>query len=109
MRMKELFEIDRNISINEKILELRKNPLTDEQIQGIAGYFDQLRKAELVDIIDFAHYYDSDKYDFYFNLEDSSSADTWSGKLIMKSTYVNLVLKNRILDYLVHINVIQKK
>jgi hypothetical protein len=92
-------DIDKNISVNDIIIENRVNPINQHDSNEISMYYENLRKAGLIDLINYGHYYDKNKYDFYFDLGDASR--NWYKKIVLKSTIADLVLKYRIINFLV--------
>lgn len=92
-------KISKHISVNQILLELSKNPMKIDEFKSVERYFNALKDACLLDVIGTAHYYNKETYDFYFIIEDSSR--NWAKKLIIKKTMVDLILKYRVIDYIV--------
>jgi hypothetical protein len=92
-----MIEVENEISVNDI---LRMDTLTDDKVNQISIYFNDLKKAGLIDLIRNGHYYDKNKYDFYFIIGDASK--NWYMKLILKSTILDLVLKYKIINFVVH-------
>lgn len=93
-------DVSKNISVNDILIEHIMNPISDEEFSKIENYYENLRKAGFIDLIHNSHYYDKSTYDFYFTVGDSSS--NWYRKLILKSSIIDLVLKYKILNFVVH-------
>lgn len=93
-------EVDRDISVNDVIIENTLHPIND--FDKVLLYYENLKKAGLINLITYGQYYDKDRYDFYFNLGDASR--NWYKKLILKSTIVDLVLRYRIINFIVQQN-----
>jgi hypothetical protein len=91
--------VDKNISVNSIIIENHYKPITDHELDKLSKYYNDLKKAGLIDLINFSSYYDKDKYDFYFNLGDASG--NWYRKLILKSSIVDLVINHNIINFVV--------
>jgi hypothetical protein len=91
--------IDNNISVNDILIQNMVNPISEEEFNRLSQYYESLKRACLIDLVNYGHYYDKSKYDFYFNIGDASKG--WYKKLILKSNIVDLVLKHRIINFLV--------
>jgi hypothetical protein len=91
--------IDKNISVNDILLENMGNPINEDEFKNISKYFDNLKQVGLIDLIEVSHFYDKSGFDFYFIIGDASR--NWYKKLILKSTIIDLVLKHRIINYIV--------
>jgi hypothetical protein len=95
-----ILEVDKNVSVNDIILQNIENPISDEEYQKIEEYYLNLKKVGLIDLIQHSHYYDVSKYDFYFVIGDASS--NWYRKLIFNTSTLDLVLKYKIINFVVH-------
>ena len=91
--------VEKHVSVNKILLKLTKTPMKMEEFTSIEHYFNALRDAFLIDIIGTSHYYNKDVYDFYFIIEDTSK--NWAKKLILKKSMVDLILKYRVIEYLI--------
>lgn len=92
-------KINKHISVNKILLELTRKPMKIDEFKSVERYFKALKEACLLDVIGTAHYYDKEIYDFYFTIEDS--VQHWAKKLILKKSMVDLILKYRVIDYIV--------
>jgi len=91
--------INKNISVNDILLKLSKKPMEMDEFLSVERYFNALRESFLIDLINVSDFYNKDIYDFYFIIEDTSK--NWAKKLILKKTMADLVLKYRVVDFLV--------
>ena len=91
--------INKNISVNDILLKLSKKPMEMDEFLSVERYFNALRESFLIDLINVSDFYNKDIYDFYFIIEDTSK--NWAKKLILKKTMVDLILKYRVVDFLV--------
>jgi len=91
--------INKNISVNDILLKLSKKPMEMDEFLSVERYFNALRESYLIDLINVSDFYNKDIYDFYFIIEDTSK--NWAKKLILKKTMADLVLKYRVVDFLV--------
>jgi hypothetical protein len=95
-----LEDLSKNISVNDILIDFITNPISDEEFSDIEKYYENLRKAGFIDLIHNSHYYNKSTYDFYFTIGDASK--NWYRKLILKSSIVDLVLKYKIINFVVH-------
>jgi len=91
--------INKNISVNDILLKLSKKPMEMDEFLSVERYFNALRESFLIDLINVSDFYNKDIYDFYFIIEDTSK--NWAKKLILKKTMADLILKYRVVDFLV--------
>lgn len=95
----DVLEIEREVSVNKILLDNIKNPLSEGDYEKIEEYYLALKKAGLVDLIGPYHYYDKEIFDFYFHIYDGSKSKV--KKLVLKKNIVDLVLKHKIINYIV--------
>jgi len=91
--------INKNISVNDILLKLSKKPMEMDEFLSVERYFNALRESYLIDLINVSDFYNKDIYDFYFIIEDTSK--NWAKKLILKKTMVDLIIKYRVIDFLI--------
>jgi hypothetical protein len=91
--------INKNISVNDILLKLSKKPMEMDEFLSVERYFNALRESFLIDLINVSDFYNKDIYDFYFIIEDTSK--NWAKKLILKKTMVDLIIKYRVIDFLI--------
>ena len=92
-------EVNKNISVNDGLLKLAKKPMKMDEFSSIERYFNALHDSFLIDFVNVGWYYDKNLYDFYFILEDTTTK--WSKKIIMKKTMVDLIIKYRVIEFLI--------
>ena len=92
-------KIEKHISVNDILLKLAKKPMEIDEFLSVERYFNALKSAGLIDIIDTSHFYFKEVFDFYFIIEDSSRH--WAKKIILKKTMADLIVKYRVIDYLI--------
>ena len=91
--------INKNISVNDILLKLSKKPMEMDEFLSVERYFNALRESYPIDLINVSDFYNKDIYDFYFIIEDTSK--NWAKKLILKKTMVDLIIKYRVIDFLI--------
>ena len=91
--------VNKNISVNDVLLKLAKKPMKNDEFLSVERYFNALKDSFLIDLINVGEYYNKDVFDFYFIIEDSSNK--WAKKLILKKTMVDLIIKYRVIDFLI--------
>ena len=91
--------INKNISVNDILLKLSKKPMEMDEFLSVERYFNAMRESFLIDLINVSDFYNKDIYDFYFIIEDTSK--NWAKKLILKKTMVDLIIKYRVIDFLI--------
>ena len=92
-------KIEKNISVNDILLKLTKTPMKMDEYLSIERYFNALRDACLIDVVGASHYYNKDVFDFYLIIEDS--VKNWNKKVILKKTMADLIIKYRVIEYLI--------
>ena len=86
-----------NLSAEDIITEIVKNPLTKHEISMIENYLDNLLKTKLVLKINKGAFYDKSAYDFYVNIDGRSE----KYKFIMKKSIAELFFKYKIPEYFI--------
>lgn len=92
-------DVSKNISVNDILIEQHLQPISDRDLEKIGKYYEALKKAGFLDLVSNGHFYDKNIYDFYFVIGDASK--NWYRKLILRSTVVDLVIKRKIINFVV--------